>query len=56
MDPITVICPIHGEQTYTNVNNFLSSKYGCLKCAKLTQYKQISKRTRMTKEQFIQKA
>ena len=56
MDPITVICPIHGEQTYTNVNNFLSSKYGCLECAKLAKYKQISEKTRMTKEQFIQKA
>ena len=53
--PILVTCPIHGDQVYTNAGNFLTSKYGCIECAKSSGNKQKSLKTRMSQDQFIEK-
>lgn len=55
-EPIIVICPIHGEQVWSTAGNFLASKYGCPKCARIEAGIQVSEKTRMSKEEFIQKA
>ena len=54
--PITVICPEHGEQIFSTAGNFLASKNGCIQCAKLSTAKSVSEKTKMTKEEFIEKA
>ena len=49
-EPITIICPIHGEFT-TTPSTFLSSKFGCKKC-----YNDSKKDIKFTTEEWIQKA
>lgn len=54
--PLTVICPIHGEQTWSTAGNFLVSSHGCPQCSKAYTLKQMHKKLRMSKDEFIQKA
>ena len=53
--PITITCPIHGDQSYITAGNFLASKYGCPKCAKISGIEQQSTKTRMSLDKFIEK-
>ena len=53
--PITITCPIHGDQSYTTAGNFLASKYGCPKCAKISGVEQQSAKIRMSRDKFIEK-
>lgn len=39
--PITIICPVHGEQIVSKGSNFIRSKYGCPSCGKSVTEKSL---------------